>query len=360
MKSFFIFLFYLVFLTSAVSQSLAAFSDYRNYLMVFDNGVINQAEYMPVKNYKAGGNSVAYVDNSDNFKVFYKGKAYPLADVAPSNYSATDNLVVYYKDRILSVFDNGVATRLPGWASTYAAGDSIVGFLDENSGYYKIYYRGTITNLPDALDVNNPPNFVAGDNIIAYQNIDGKLKAYYRDQVYDLGTNHTSGYQAGASTVAFMDDYNQAFKVFNDGNIATMESLAPKSMQAGDNLIAYVDANSNFKIFYKGSLFTISSVEPQFYSVADNVVVFGTDYVNFSVFYKGKIYLLEKNTPTNYQKDYNSVAYIDSYGYLKLFSDGETKQVSNIKISDYTLSKNVLMFKTGLNDMHFYLDGKAY
>lgn len=342
------------------AQNIASFFDYRNYFYVFDNGVNYQAEYLQVKGYKVGGNGVAYIDNSDNFKVFYNGKSYPLADVPPSTYMATDDIIVYYNNKILSVFDNGNATRLPGWATTFVAGDSIVGYFDDISGYYKIYYQGEINILQDVIDVNSPTSFVAGDNIIAYLDINGVLKANYHGKIYDLGTNHTSNYRAGASTIGFMDDYAQTFKVFYDGIIATMENLAPRSMKVADNLIAYVDGNSNFKIFYKGSVYTISTVEPEFYSAVDNVVVFGTTNVNFNIFYKGKIYNLEKQVPTNYQADLNSVAYIDSYGYLKLFSNGETKQVSEIKVTDYTLTKNVLMFRTGLNDLHFYLNGKAY
>ncbi|MCC6689916.1 MAG: hypothetical protein IT235_00140 [Bacteroidia bacterium] len=339
---------------------MSAYSDYRNYFMVFDNGISYQAEYLPVKGFKVGGNGVAYIDNNDNFKVFYNGTSNILLDIAPSDYRATNDIISFYNNQILYVFDNGKSTRLPGWVNNYVVGDSIIGYYDENSGYYKIYYNGELTNLPDAIDVNNPTSFVAGDNILAYINIDGKLKAYYHNQVYDLGTNHVSSYKSGASTVAFMDEYSQSFKVFYDGNIATMETLAPQSFQAGDNLIAYVDANNNFKIFYRGNLFTISTIAPQFYTVTDNMVVFGTDNVNFSVFHKGKTYLLERNTPTNYQKDLNAVAYLDSYGYLKLFINDEVKQVATIKTTNYTLTKNVLMYNIGMNDIRFFWNGKQY
>jgi len=341
-------------------QNLGAFSDYRNYFYVFDNGINYQVEFMPVKEYKVGGNSVAYIDNSDNFEVFYNGRTYSLADLPPASYNATDNIVVYYRDKILSVFENGKTTRIAGWASNYVVGDSIAGFFDENSGYYKIYYHGEIAFLPDALDVNSPATFTAGDNILAYINNAGRFKAYYRDKVYDLGTNRVSAYKAGASTIGFIDDYIQSFNVFYDGVIATLENLPPKSMQAGDNLIAYVDAGGYFKIFYKGDAYTINTFEPEFYSVTDNVVVYGTENVGFNVFYKGKIYLLDKFIPAKYQQDLNSVAYIDSYGYLKLFNDGQITQVSNIRLTDYTLTKNVLMFRTNLNDIHFFLNGKTY
>jgi len=350
----------LVFFQVSLSQNLAAYYDYRSYFYVFDNGANQQAEYLPVKSYKVGGNAVAYVDNSDNFKVFYAGKSYPLADVAPTAYSATDDLVVYNIDKLLSVFDNGTATKMPGWATSFVSGDSIVGYFDDNGGLYKVYYGGVVNPLPDVIDDNSISTFIAGDNLLAYFNADGNFRAFFHNKVYDLGTNHVSKYQAGSSTIAFMDEYSQTFKVFYNGVVATMENQPPKSMQCGDDLIAYIDATGSFKIFYKGSLITVMTYEPGFYSTVDNVVAFGTDNVDFNVFYKGNVYKLETNTPVNYQLDYNSVAYIDPYGYLKLFSDGKTKQVTSLKITDYTLTKNVLMYKTAMFDYHFYLNGTEY
>ena len=351
----------ILFFTSAYSQNLSAFSDYRNYFYVFDNGNLPALmESLPVKFYQVGGNAVLYADNSDNLKVYYKGNKIDVADFTPAAYVATDNYIVYFNNRILYVFDNGKNQRMPGWVTNYVVGDSIVGFLDENTNQYKVYTNGETIPLPDALDNNSMTSFVAGDNILCYANAQSEQKAFYHNKVYDLGTNHVSKCLAGTSTIGFQDDYSQTFKVFYDGTVATMENQMPKSFQVGDQLIAYIDAQSNFKIFYKGDLITVFNYEPDFYSAVDNVVVFGTENFGFNVFYKGKVYKLESTTPTNFQKDFNSVAYIDQYGYLKMFSDGEIKQVSQIKITDYILNKNVLMYKMNLNDYHFFLNGKDY
>ncbi len=360
MKSLFFYLVAFIFIQNNIAQNLGSYTDYMGRFMIFDNGNTTSVESMPVKSVQVGGNAVVYADNSDNFKAYYQGKIYDLADFTPSLCVATDNLVVYSSNKIVSVFDNGNVINLPGWASSYVAGDSIVGFYDSNSSYYKVYYGGSTDPLPDVVDGNSIASFKAGDNILAYLNADGFFKAYFHNQVYDLGTSHVSSYQLGSSIVAYMDEYNMAFKIFYNGNISTLESVAPKSYKAGDQVVAYVDNGGSFKIFYKGDVTTIGSFEPDFYAVEDNVVAFGTENVSFNVFYKGKIYQLETNTPTSYQLDFNSVAYVDKYGYLKIFTDGQTTQASDIKISKFKLTKNVLMFKTGLNDFHFFLNGKAY
>jgi len=362
MRKYFVFLIAFIVIHFGFAQNLGSFIDYQGRLNIFDNGNIISLEGLAKKGAKVGGNCVLYTDQSDNFKAYYQGRTYDLADFTPAMYSASDDLGVFATNRIVSVFDNGNVVNLPGWANSYVAGDSIVGYFDVSSdyGYYRVYYGGTTEVVSDVFNSASVSSVKAGDNILAYINGDGLFKAYYHGQIYDLGTNHVSSYQLGSSTVAYMDEYNVAFKVFYNGVITTLETMAPKSYKGGDQLVAYVDNSGNFKIFYKGEVTTISTVEPDFYAVDDNVVAFGTENVSFNVFYMGKVYPLESNTPASYEVDFNSVAYIDKYGYLKIFTDGQTNQAYYIKVPKFKLTKNVLMFKTSEYDYHFYLNGKLY
>ena len=56
------------------AQNISAYSDYRGYLQAFDQGMFHQLEYLPVKSYKVGSSSVAYIDNKNDFKIYYKGE----------------------------------------------------------------------------------------------------------------------------------------------------------------------------------------------------------------------------------------------------------------------------------------------
>ncbi len=345
---------------NAAAQNMGCYTDYNGQFMIFDNGNVSSFESMPVKFSQVGGNSIIYSDNSDNFKAYYSGRIYQLADFTPSFYINTDNLAAFFNNKLLSVFDNGKVVNLPGWVSNYSIGDSIVGYFDAGSNYYMVYYAGVTDNLPDVIDKTGAAAVKAGDNILAYMNSSGLFKAFYHNQVYDLGTSHVSGFQVGSSTVAYMDEYNLAFKVFYEGTVYTLETVAPKSFKCGDQVVGYIDNAGNFKVFYQGKTSTIGSYEPDFYAVEDNVMVYGNENVGFNVFYKGQSYQLESNTPTSYQLDFNSVAYTDRYGYLKIFTDGQTTQASDVKIAKFKLMKNVLMYKTGLYDFHFVLNGKVY
>ena len=342
------------------AQNLGAYTDYRGYFYIFENGNRIQWETMPIKQNKVGGNSVMYVDNADNLKAYFHGEKIDLADYAPAFFTNTDNYGAFYNNRMLYVLDNGKVTRMPGWTGNYAIGDSIIGCYDDNATQYNVYCNGEIKPLPDVVDTSIRNSTIAGDNLLVYRSTDGKLKTYYHNQVYDLGTDHPGTYAAGTSTVAFMDLYSMSFKVFYDGQVATLETQAPKSFKVGDGIIAYVDALNNFKIFYKGNLMTVFTYAPDYYNVKDNVVPFGVDNVGFNVFYKGQLFKLESSTPTSYQFDFNTVAYLDSYGYLKVFSDGVTNNASEIIISKFKLTKNVVMYKTEMNEFNIFLNGQQY
>src|SRR6185295_2426565 len=104
MKKIYLTLSILCFLSFSVSgQNLGAYTDYKNYFYAFDNGPNIELESQVIKSYKVGGNAVAYVNGADNFRAYYNGETYDLLSIAPLDYVASDNLVVYYRDMILNV-----------------------------------------------------------------------------------------------------------------------------------------------------------------------------------------------------------------------------------------------------------------
>ena len=344
-------------ISSAVikAQNLSAYTDYRNYFYVFDDGDFKNIEYNPIKSYKIGGNSVVYLNNSDNLKIYYKGSSYDFADVTPEVFYAADDIAAYTKDKILTVFDRGRFHTLSALVNYYTVSDSLVGFFDETTSIFKVYYDGSIQEL-DAL---NNVDFKVGSNTLAFVNRVGYFKIFYHDQVFEIETNQPESYKAACNTVAYVDGNSQSFKVFYNGTTVTLENAPPTSYQVAENIVAYVDNTGRFKVFCQGQTAEVLSFEPLFYSTEDNIIVYD-DKVHFKVFYKGTTYTLEDYVPEEYQKDFNSLAYKDRDGYLKVFYDGETQRVSQEKINSFELSRNVVKFNTGLDDLHFFSKGKTY
>jgi hypothetical protein len=344
---------------SVKGQNLSAYSDYKNYFYAFDNGPNFELESQPIKSYKVGGNAVAYVNGTDNFRAYYKGDTYDLLSIAPTDYAATDNLVVYYRDMILNVFDNGNRKTLSGYTTSYMAGDSIVGFYDLNNSMLRAYYNGQVQDLENILGREvDSIKFKVGDNIVAYVNAADQFKIFYREHLINLESNAPSSFQAGRNIVSYVDGYTQNFKIFYNGMSYTVENMPPSSYITADDMVAYVSNTGDFKIFYQGQLLKVSSFAPVFYDAQDKVIVF-FDNKFFTAFYNGKVTTLETYVPTTIQRDYNTVAYIDRSGYLQALYNGKQQKISDEKITSFELSGNVLKYNSGMSDIKFFLNGKT-
>jgi hypothetical protein len=341
------------------AQNLNAYMDIKNYFYIFDNGKLVEAEYLPVTNVAVGGNSVAYVDNSSNFKVYFDGESHIEDDNKPDKFVDTDDLVVYEFNKRLSVFDQGKTTVLTYMHAGYAAGDSIVGYFDSINQVLKAYKDGSSKEVENLFGKSPPKSMKPGDNLFAYVNYNDYFKVYFNNRLYELENIHPVSYKCGNNTVAYVDGPTQNFKVFYKGNLITLETFPPTSYNVGDDLIAYVDNQGNFKVYYQGGLFQVSTYEPQYYAVTDNIIVYG-DNLNFNVYYQGKSTKLESYVPQAYQLDFNSIAYKDPNNKVRLFSDGVLKDVSNSIVNTFQLTRNVLMYSTDLDDMHFFCNGKNY
>src|ERR1035437_731731 len=223
MKKIFLFLFF-VFHNLLPAQNLSAYLDYKNYFYVFDNGVSKEMEYLPVKWYKVGKNAVVYFDNSNNLKAYYQGDKQDLLFASPTDCWAMDDFIVYFANSSLYVFDKGNIVLLSRFTTDYTIGDSIVSCFDQNTSTYKIYYHGNIFYLPeDVLDATSLKSFMAGDNLLAYINVDGFLKIYYNGHLFNTEANQSPRYKAAANIVAFVNDATREFKVFYKGNVIPLD-----------------------------------------------------------------------------------------------------------------------------------------
>lgn len=337
-------------------QNMAAYTDYKNYFYAFNDGMRTELEYLPIQSFKVGGNTLAWIDNNGDFKVFNKGRISLLSETSVSDYTATDYLVTYSTYKFLDVFDNGKVTELCQFAQNYVTSDSLVAFTDSRAFAFNVYYNREIIPLETGSD---PPvlTFDAGDNVLAYINFLNEFKVFYRNKVTKLGTaNGPLPYKAGKNILAYYTNYG--FSVFYKGLVYDLEKFQPRSFFAGDDLVAYITTNQELKVVYNGKLKILTNFEPTFYKVVDSLVVYN-DAQKFNVFYNGTVYTLENYIPKDYQVDFNTVVYLDLQGRLKTFHQGKTEFVTHSAIDHYTLYRDVIHYRL-LNTDYIYYNSKVY
>ena len=80
--------------STSQAQKVIPFVDFNNYFRSFQQGFFRQVEFQEVRDYKAGDDLVAYVDNRSNLVVYNGDKKENLSNVQ-SVYEVSDNLMTW-------------------------------------------------------------------------------------------------------------------------------------------------------------------------------------------------------------------------------------------------------------------------
>lgn len=340
------------------AQNISAYTDYRGYLQAFDDGMFNQLEYMPVNSYKFGRSVIAYVDNKNDFKIYYKGKSTYQLNAADFQYQVSDYLVAYKVGSVLYVFDSGEKKLLSYYNSIVVLDDSLLAYFDDSKYTFSIYYNGKEALLENSL-LDRPKNISSGSNTLAWVNQSGFFNIFYQGQIHTVDNIPPVAFEAGRDIVAYIDDFNQNFHLFYKGDTAMVELYAPDSFKVGYGIMAYVDNLGDFRIFTNGATRRILSSRPDFFDVKGDMIVYSYNRM-FNVYYKGKEYTLENYTPKDFQIGIEGIAWVDESGRLKCFDKGNTYTVSYDIINGYNLTGSVLKYETGNNTVNIFFKGKNY
>jgi len=343
------------------AQNIAAYTNYRDYLIAFEEGIKRDLEYNPVKSFKAGGTMVAYEDVLENFKVYYKGHTQIMEQVPVGNYEVSDYLVAYTLGigAVLYAVDAGNQRLLSPRAKYYTLGDSIISFYDEQTQSYKAYYRGKIKEL-DFREDEPRVNDKNSDNMLAFISRTGELRVFYHGAVTPLLSSMDEiNFQAGKDIAPYIDSYTSTFKAFYKGNTYELEPAMPLSFKTGDDMVAFETQDWDFKVFYDGKIIKLGTAQPTFYEVTDSLIAW-QEYNLFKVFYKGKTFTLETNfTPQKFKMDFSTLVYFDQQNRLTVFSRGQKKIITYEPVNGFTLNGNTVYYSVGNAD-YVYWVGRSW
>lgn len=347
----------------ADAQPLSLYTDVQNQIMVWDNGVIRKIDYLQPTEFKIGRIAIPYIDNSRNFKIYYKGGIRTVNVGFTNEYQSSDCLIPFLNATSLNVFDRGEVKNLTRLCTKYYAGDSLILYLDGRTQQFNAYYNGAILPVEAFLaDPNGGIDKVElKSNIAAYVNYANQFHLFYHGTIINQENYPVSSFKTGRNTVAYVDAGNQ-FKVFNDGNTQILESFPPISYSVGCDMVAYITVDGNFNIFYKGKIYKMGYFKPN-YQVSDFVCVFQDPSGYSKVFQDGITTTLEPYMPDKYLAQYHSVVYFDRNNVLKLYSNGEVNEVTSAISpgqSNWSLSYDVVMYQIGNNFFKFYYQGNEY
>lgn len=363
-------------------QPLSAYTNFQHQFMVWDNGMIRKIESLDPIKVSIGRIAVPYIDNSHNFKIYYKGGVTKINDGFTNNFQVSDYLMTYQNARALFVWQEGKITNLSKYCTSFYLGDSLVIYFDGVQKEYRAYYNehvypiegflaanssenifntgGTDIHVSNEMEVatGQLPSVKVSDNIAAYVNYSNQFRIFFHGIILSQENYLISSFDVGRNTVAYVDANNQ-FKVFHNGKTILVDEFAPESYAAGDDLVAFVSNDNSFNIFYRDSVYNLGYFKSD-YIVKDNVVAFEDGSGYFKVFYKGNIFTLDNYYPDDIVAGYNSVAYVNRANELKLFTDGNIYEVTNASIAEWGLHYDVIQYRFGANMYKIFYKGRTY
>ncbi len=359
MKTIFKIIFLLILLPKHFfAQNLNAYSDYRDYFFVFDNGASKQLEHLPVQSYKVGWNIMAYVDNVGTLKAYYRGEKITLEKAWIGTYDVTDQLIVFKNGSILRVFDNGKIYDLSFNAGAYLYGDNIVAFLDENFLMLKAYSGGKITELEN-IALGDVQGFKCGENTIGLITYNSKFRIFYNGQIADVDDYIPVSYECGKDAVAYVDASSGMFKGFINGKSFKLDDFEPLSYKVADSMIAFVSRDGYFKIVTGKTVREVESYAPDFYEADDRVVAYGRNNF-FHAYVNGKSYELENYIPSEYKIDGDKIAWLDNTKKIKWLADGNIETVTYEGSKEFEVHGNTVNFKDNSGQVRIFFSKKIF
>jgi hypothetical protein len=172
-----------------VSDNIAAYINYSNQFRIFFHGNIIAQEDYAVSTFDVGRNTVAYVDANRQFKIFHNGQTFAVEDFPPESFSVGDNVVAYISsDGYFKIFYEDSVRTIGFFRPDYQVGDKVVAYRD-GGGYFRAFYMGDITTL----ETYYPSGFVVQYNSVAYLNRSNVLRLFTEGEVYDVTTLYNNG-----------------------------------------------------------------------------------------------------------------------------------------------------------------------
>ena len=354
-----IFRFLLLFALRSSAQNLSAYTDPRDIFHVFSDSTTHQADYLKPVSFQVGRNCVAFIDNTKSFKIDYKNTVTKINEGFTTDYSVSSNLVFFRSNNSAYVWDNGKTSLLAAVCSRVFAADSFIAFYDDRNFDFNIYYKGQIETLISGSNGDPVGLAEAGDNIFAWTDAYGNFRIWHNGENTDQDNRAPLRISAGKNTIAYIS-YNNEFKICYKGETYDIEPFASKRFFAADDLVGFVTSAGEFEIFYDGKITDVGFYTPQNLSLRDNMLCWTDEAGLFFVFYKGVITQLENYYPSKVELSENSVLWIDQNDRTNFFSFGKKYQLPADNITSIRLDYDVLQYNLGLNDFHFYYQGKHW
>lgn len=231
-----------------IRDSLVVFEDLRyNAIRVYYDGeiydLITSSTDLVMPDF-IGENIVAFKENGNFYKVFWRGKIYDL-DVWHNPYK-------------------------------FSGGTDILAFNDPINGTFAIFENGAFYDV----ETFHMRSYKAGNGLVAYENQNGDLKVYEDGEVKTL-SNFQASFWEVKDNIVFWGENGFTY-AYTNGQKVEVSKYIPKDYELKNNVVAFRNIMGGVSAVQDGKVYEISNQMDAKYSIHGNSVLvelFNKSYV---------------------------------------------------------------------------------
>lgn len=220
--------------------------------------------------YSTQDSLVCFYDRVNAFKLFYNGIVYNINNIPVRDYLARRNIVAYNTNAyIFKVFLRGRVRTLEKYeVRDYQVGLNTVAYLDQ-TGRLKAYNSSKRYDLAEVS-----PNFYkVADDIVVFHTLNDDFKVFYKDSTYQLETFLPEQYWVDNGLVYYADENNR-LKVFDKGKLNFVSFFMPKDIKVFNHTLCFLDQYNHLYRYEDGVVKNISNEAISKYIINGDLIIY--------------------------------------------------------------------------------------
>ncbi|MBK7287963.1 MAG: hypothetical protein IPI95_13175 [Flavobacteriales bacterium] len=212
---------FMIGLTGIHAQSVVPVITSYGRLVVFQKGAFQEVDARKPQALFPSGDRLAYLTDAGDLKLFADGKVTTLQGGEPVQVGMSKYLLAWRTGPSLRIPAAGGSKILCRSVGRFTVSDSIIAFHDQMQQTLSAYWNGRAVPIADVLMTSEDVVWKSGSNtLLLYDLGHRRVLLFYRGRVSVLcNGDDPSRSETGGDMVAYMDEYDDTFRVFNKGTI---------------------------------------------------------------------------------------------------------------------------------------------
>jgi hypothetical protein len=346
----------------AKAQTAVPYTTQAGHFGVFQNGVFSELEPRVPRTVHPNGERLFYVSQEGDLRGYMDGHAITVQREEPTQAFTTRGAFAWKQGEALRVVRNEGPQTICYDVGTFSVRDSLVAFHNEIDRTLSVYWRGRSFPIADLLMDDGTPEWKAGSNtLVFYVRDQRKVLVFYRGETTELC--HGADYalvSCGGDIVAYMDDGDDIFRVFDRGERIDLEDLRPVDFTAGLGILGYVSGTGKFRCYDGRSVITLAAQAPAAYHVQDSVITWVEDG-QWKTLNDGRVDVLERYVPENWQVSGANIAYQDLNRELRFYHRGKRSVVTKeAGVKRFELHGDAVVWQSNGGSTKVWWNGKIH